>query len=56
LARKIALRPLYLIIRIVGSPVTLSTLLLPRAPWTFGFVFTAEIIFLALAFLENADA
>ncbi len=50
LARKIALRPLYLIIGIVGAMFTLSTLLLPRAPWTFGFVFTGEIIFQALAF------
>lgn len=50
LARKIALRPLYLIIGIVGAMFTLSTLLLPRAPWTFGFVFTGEIVFQALAF------
>lgn len=50
LARKIALRPLYLLIGIVGAMFTLSTLLLPRAPWTFGVVFTGEIIFQALAF------
>jgi len=50
LARKIALRPLYLLIGIVGALFTLSTLLLPRAPWTFGYVFTGEIIFQALAF------
>ena len=50
LARRIALRPLYLAIGIVGALFTVSTLLLPRAPWTFGVVFTGEIIFQALAF------
>lgn len=49
-AKKIQLRPLYLTIGIVGACFTLSTLLLPRAPWTFGLVFTGEIIFQALAF------
>jgi len=49
-AKKIHLRPLYLTIGIVGACFTLSTLLLPRAPWTFGLVFTGEIIFQALAF------
>ena len=50
LAKKIPLRPLYLAIGIVGACFTLSTLLLPRAPWTFGLVFTGEIVFQALAF------
>ena len=50
LARKIELRPLYLLIGIIGAVFTLATLLLPRAPWTFGVVFTGEIIFQALAF------
>jgi PAT family beta-lactamase induction signal transducer AmpG len=50
LARKIPLRPLYLSIGIVGACFTLSTLLLPRAPWTYGLVFTGEIVFQALAF------
>ncbi len=50
LAKKIPLRPLYLGIGFVGSLFTIGTLLLPRAPWTFGFVFTGEIIFQALAF------
>ena len=50
LARKIALRPLYLLIGVIGALFTLATLLLPRAPWTFGVVFTGEIIFQALAF------
>lgn len=49
-ARKISLRPLYLGIGIVGACFTLSTLLLPRAPWTFGFTFTGEIVFQSLAF------
>ena len=50
LARRIELRPLYLLIGIAGAIFTLGTLLLPRAPWTFGVVFTGEIIFQALAF------
>jgi PAT family beta-lactamase induction signal transducer AmpG len=50
LAKKIHLRPLYLAIGIIGACFTLSTLLLPRAPWTFGLVFTGEIVFQALAF------
>lgn len=50
IARKIPLRPLYLTVGIVGGCFTLGTLLLPRAPWTFGLVFTGEIIFQALAF------
>lgn len=57
LARKIPLRPLYLAIGIVGACFTLSTLLLPREPWTFGLVFTGEIIFQAMAFtVANAIA
>jgi PAT family beta-lactamase induction signal transducer AmpG len=50
LARRIELRRLYLLIGIVGAVFTLAALLLPRAPWTFGVVFTGEIIFQALAF------
>ncbi len=50
LARRIELRPLYLLIGVVGALFTLGTLWLPRAPWTFGVVFTGEIIFQALAF------
>ena len=50
LARRVALRPLYLAIGICGALFTLGTLLLPRAPWAFGFVFGGEIIFQALAF------
>lgn len=50
LAKKLPLRPLYLAIGVVGASFTLATLLLPRAPWTFGVVFTGEIVFQALAF------
>lgn len=50
LAKKIPLRPLYLAIGVVGAAFTLCTLLLPREPWTFGLVFTGEIVFQALAF------
>lgn len=50
LSKKFSLRPLYLAIGIVGACFTFATLLLPRAPWTFGVVFTGEIVFQALAF------
>lgn len=50
LAKKIPLRPLYLAIGVVGACFTLGALLLPREPWTFGLVFTGEIVFQALAF------
>lgn len=50
LAKKIPLRRLYLTIGFVGATFTLTTLLLPRAPWTFALVFTGEIIFQSLAF------
>ncbi len=42
LARKIPLRPLYLAIGVVGAAFTLSLLLLPRTPWTFGLAFYGE--------------
>jgi PAT family beta-lactamase induction signal transducer AmpG len=50
LAKRFPLRPLYLSIGFIGALFTLGTLLLPRAPWTFGLVFTGEIIFQSLAF------
>jgi PAT family beta-lactamase induction signal transducer AmpG len=53
LARKFALRPLYLGIGIVGAVFTLSLLLLPRVPWTFAVAITGENLFQALA---NATA
>ncbi len=49
LARKMPLRPLYLIIGFVGALFTLSLLLLPRAPWTFGLAFFGEAGFQAAA-------
>lgn len=55
LAKKLRLRLLYLAIGVVGACFTLATLLLPRAPWTFGVVFTGEIVFQALA-LTTANA
>lgn len=50
LARRFALRPLYLAVGIVGGIFTLSLLALPRAPWSFGLAFTGENMFQALAF------
>lgn len=50
LAKKVPLRPLYLVIGMVGAMFTLMTLALPRAPWTFGLVFGGEIVFQAMAF------
>lgn len=49
LAKRIKLRPLYLTIGCVGAAFTLTVLLLPRAPWTFGLVFFGETIFQAAA-------
>lgn len=49
LAKKISLRPLYLTIGCVGSFFTLTLLLLPRAPWTFGLAFFGETGFQAAA-------
>jgi PAT family beta-lactamase induction signal transducer AmpG len=50
LARKFPLRPLYLAIGVAGAVFTLSLLVLPRAPWTFGIAITGENLFQALAF------
>lgn len=50
LAKKFALRPLYLGIGLAGAAFTLSLLLLPRAPGTFGLAITGENIFQSLAF------
>ncbi len=50
LAKKLPLRPLYLGIGVVGALFTLSTLMLPRSPFAFAFVFTGELIFQTLAF------
>ena len=50
LARRFPLRPVYLAIGIVGAIFTLSLLVLPRVPWTFGVAITGENLFQALAF------
>ncbi len=50
LARRFALRPLYLGVGITGGLFTLSLLALPRAVWTMGLAMTGENLFQALAF------
>jgi MFS transporter, PAT family, beta-lactamase induction signal transducer AmpG len=50
LARRFALRPLYLGVGITGGLFTLSLLALPRAAWTLGLAMTGENLFQALAF------
>ncbi len=50
LARRLALRPLYLGIGIAGAIFTLSLILLPHAPWWFGVAITGENLFQAMAF------
>jgi PAT family beta-lactamase induction signal transducer AmpG len=50
LARRLALRPLYLGIGAAGALFTLSLILLPRRPWSFGVAITGENLFQALAF------
>lgn len=50
LARRTALRPLYLGIGIVGGIFTLSLIFLPRMPWSFAIAITGENLFQALAF------
>ena len=50
LARRFPLRPVYLGIGVVGALFTLSLLVLPRSPWSFGVAITGENLFQALAF------
>lgn len=50
LARRFALRPLYLGIGIFGGLFTLSLLLLPHRPWTFALAITGENLLQAMAF------
>ena len=50
LARRFALRPLYLGIGVAGALFTLILILLPRYPWTFALAITGENLFQALAF------
>lgn len=49
LSGKFPLRPLYLATGCVGAVFTLSFLLLPHVPWTFGLAFFGETGFQALA-------
>jgi PAT family beta-lactamase induction signal transducer AmpG len=49
IARKIPLRPLYLTIGFVGAAFTLSLLLLPRTPATYGLAFMGENLLQAAA-------
>ena len=50
IAKRFPLRPLYLAIGVVGAGFTLSLLLMPRAPWTYGAAFLGENVFQAAAF------
>ena len=50
LAKKAALRPLYLGIGIVGGLFTLGLLLLPHRPWSFALAITGENVLQAMAF------
>jgi PAT family beta-lactamase induction signal transducer AmpG len=50
LARRLALRPLYLCIGVAGAIFTLSLILLPRAPWSLGVAIAGENLFQAMAF------
>lgn len=50
IAKKFALRPMYLAIGMIGAVFTLSLLLLPRAPGTYGLAFLGENTFQAAAF------
>jgi PAT family beta-lactamase induction signal transducer AmpG len=50
IAKKVPLRPMYLAVGIIGASFTLSLLLLPRVPATYGLAFLGENIFQAAAF------
>ncbi len=50
IAKKFPLRPMYLAVGIIGAAFTLSLLLLPRAPGTYGLAFLGENTFQAAAF------
>lgn len=55
LARRLALRPLYLCIGIVGACFTLGLIFLPHTPWSFAVAITGESLFQALSFsVSNA--
>ncbi len=50
LARRFALRPLYLGIGGIGAVFTLCLILLPHAPWSFVVAITGQNLFQAMAF------
>jgi PAT family beta-lactamase induction signal transducer AmpG len=50
LAKRMALRPLYLTIGAVGSVFTLTLILMPHTPGTFAVAYVGENIFQSLAF------
>lgn len=50
LARRVALRPLYLGIGIVGACFTMGLIFLPHVPWSFAVAITGQNLFQALAF------
>lgn len=54
IARKLPLRPLYLSIGLIGAAFTLSLLLLPHAPWTYGLAMIGENIFQSAAIATAA--
>lgn len=49
IAKRFPMRPLYLSIGCLGALFTLSLILLPRAPWTFGLAFYGETTLQAAA-------
>lgn len=49
LARRLALRPLYLVIGVAGGLFTLSLLMMPRAPTTFAVAIVGENVFESLS-------
>lgn len=53
IAKKFPLRPMYLAVGIIGACFTLSLLLLPRVPGTYGLAFLGENIFQAAAFATS---
>lgn len=49
IAKKLPLRPMYLSIGLIGAVFTLSLLLMPHAPWTYGLAFLGENLFQSAA-------
>ncbi len=53
IARRFKLRPMYLSVGIIGACFTLSLLLLPRTPTTYGIAYIGENLFQAAAFATS---